>query len=77
MHFKKVLDSSERWVDQGSEFYNNAFKHFLKNNGIIMYPTHNERKFVVAERFIRTLKDRIYKHMTAMNTIIHTTEALK
>ena len=30
-----------------------------------MYSTHNERKSVVAERFIRTLKNKIYKHMTA------------
>ena len=30
-----------------------------------MYSTHNEGESVVAERFIRTLKNRIYKHMTA------------
>ena len=30
-----------------------------------MYSTHNEGKSVVAERFIRTLKNKIYKHMTA------------
>ena len=28
-----------------------------------MYSTYNEGKFVVAERFIRTLKNKIYKHM--------------
>ena len=27
-----------------------------------MYSTHNEKKSVVAERFIRTLKNKIYKH---------------
>ena len=31
-----------------------------------MYSTHNERKSVVAEIFIRTLKDKIHKHMTAV-----------
>ena len=31
-----------------------------------MYSTHNEGKPVVAERFIRTLKNKIYKHMTAI-----------
>ena len=31
-----------------------------------MYSTHNEGKSVVAERFIRTLKSKIYKHMTAL-----------
>ena len=30
-----------------------------------MYSTHNEGKSAVAERFIRTLKNKIYKHMTA------------
>ena len=59
--FQKILDSSKRkpnkiWVDQGGEFYNNLFKRFLKINNIEMYSTYNERKSVVAERFIRTLK---------------------
>ena len=31
-----------------------------------MYSTHNERKSVVAERFIRTLKSRMYKYMTSI-----------
>ena len=29
-------------VDQGSEFYNNSFKKWLKDNNIEMYSTHNE-----------------------------------
>ena len=32
-----------------------------------MYSTHNEGKSVVAERFIRTLKSKIYKHMTSIS----------
>ena len=35
-------------------------KSFLQNNGIDMYSKHNEGKPVVAERFIRTLKNKIY-----------------
>ena len=31
-----------------------------------MYSTYNEGKSVVAERFIETLKNKIYKHMTAV-----------
>ena len=31
-----------------------------------MYSTHNEEKSIVAERFIRTLKDKVYKHMTVV-----------
>ena len=56
--FQKILDSSNRKpnkirVDQGSEFYNNSFKDFLKINNIKMYSTCNEGKFVVDERLIR------------------------
>ena len=41
-------------------------KSFLLNNKIAMYSTHNEGKSVVAERFIRTLKNKIYKYMTSI-----------
>ena len=68
--FNKIIKQSERkpnkiWVDQGGEFYNNFFKKWLSDNDIIMYSTYNEGKSVVAERFIRTLKSKLYKHMTA------------
>ena len=66
--FKKILKESDRrsnkiWVDKGSEFYNNSFKKWLKDNDIEMYSIHNEGKSVVTERFIRTLKNKIYKYM--------------
>ena len=74
--FQKILDSSNRkpnkiWVDQGSEFYNKSFKDFLKINNIEMYSTYNEGKSVVAERFIRTLKNKIFKHMTAISKNVY------
>ena len=74
--FQSILDSSKRkpnkiWVDQGSEFYNNVFKKWLKGNDISMYSTYNEGKSVVAERFIRTLKNKIYKHMTAISKNVY------
>ena len=53
------------WVDQGGEFYNHVFKKWLSDNDIIMYSTFNEGKSVVAERFIRILKNKLYKHMMA------------
>ena len=61
MLFKKKLKESDRrpnkiYVDKGSEFYNNFFKKWLKDNDIEMYSIHHEGKSVVAERFIRTLK---------------------
>ena len=74
--FQSILDKSKRksneiWVDQGSEFYNTHFKKWLKGNDIIMYSTHNEGKSVVAERFIRTLKNKINKHMTAVSKNVY------
>ena len=36
-----------------------------------MYSTHNERKSVVAERFIRTLKSKIYKYMTSISKNVY------
>ena len=68
--FDKIIKQSKRkpnkiWVDQGSEFYNNVFGKWLSDNDIIICSTYNERKSVVAERFIRTLKNKLYKHMTA------------
>ena len=36
----------------------------LSDNDIITYSTYNEGKSVVAERFIRTLKNKLYNHTT-------------
>ena len=58
---------NKRWVDKDSEFRDYLFKRFLKNNNIEMYSTNNKGKSVVAERFIRTLKNKIYKYMAAVS----------
>ena len=39
---------------------------WLEKNDIAMYSTHNEVKSVVADRFITTLKNRVYKYMTSI-----------
>ena len=56
--FKKIISEGRKpnkiYADQGSEFYYNSFKDFLKINNIEMYSAYNEEKSVVAERFIRT-----------------------
>ena len=71
MHFKKIITEGRKpnkiWVDQGSEFYNSSFKRILKINSIEMYSTYNEGKSAVAERFIRTLKNKIFKDMSAVS----------
>ena len=43
----------------------------MKINKIETYSTYNERKSVVAERFIRTLKNKIFKHMTAISKSVY------
>ena len=42
-------------------------KRFFEINSIEMYLTYNEGKSVVVERFIRTMKNKIFKHMTAVS----------
>ena len=74
--FQSILKQSNRipnkiWVDKGSEFYNASFKKCLQDNDIVIYSTHSEGKSVVAERFIRTLKSKIYKHMTSISKNVY------
>ena len=74
--FQSVLNKSKRkpnkiWVDKGSEFYNASFKKWLQDNDIVMYSTNNEGKSVVVEKFIRTLKSKIYKYMTSISENVY------
>ena len=61
-----VNDSNQKpsklWVDQGRELYNQLIQEWLDN--ILMQSAYNEGKSVIAERFIKTLKAKIYKKMT-------------
>ena len=64
---------------------------WLQKNDIEVYSTYNERKSVVPERFIRILKNKLYKYMTliskkvyinksadiVMNATIHIIEQIK
>ena len=38
-------------------------KSWIEKNAVEMYSTHNEAKSVIAERFIRALKNKIYKYV--------------
>ena len=74
--FQSILNKSNRkpckiWVHKGSEFYNRSMKSRLEKNDIEMHSTHNEGKFVVAERFIRIIKNKIYKHMTSISSNVY------
>ena len=71
--FQKILKESNGkpnkiWVHKGSEFYNKSVESWLDKNDIEMYLTHNEGK---SERFIRTLKYKIYKYMTSLSKNVY------
>ena len=70
-YFSKILKQSNSkpnkiWVDKSGEFFSSSMKSWLQKNDIEIYSTHNEGKSVVAERFIRTLNNKIYKYMTSV-----------
>ena len=46
-------------------------KSWLERNDIEICSTHNEEKSVIAERFIRTLKIKIYKYMTSVSKHVY------
>ena len=58
-------------VDKGGEFYNKFFKKWLQDNDIVTYSTHNEGKPVGTERYIRTIKNKIYKYMTSVSKNVY------
>ena len=41
------------------------------NNDIAMYSTFNGGKSVIAERFIRTIKNKIYKYITSISKYVY------
>ena len=76
MLFQKILKEPNRkpnkiWVDKGSEFDNSSFKKWLKDNDIEIYSIHSEGKSIVTERFIRTLKTKIYRYMTSISKNVY------
>ena len=56
------------WSDKGSEFYNKQVKELLKESNIKLYSTENEEKSSVVERWIGTMKQRMFKYFTAHDT---------
>ena len=69
--FQKIISEERKpnkiWIDQGSEFNNNSVKDFLKINDVEICSTYKEGKSLVAERFLRTLKSKIFENMTGIS----------
>ena len=56
---------------QGKRIIVNSFRKWLKDNDFEMYSVHNEGKSFVAERFIKTLKAKIYKYMISVSKNVY------
>ena len=70
--FQKILDEPNHklnkiWVDKSSEFYNTSLRSWLEKKRYRNVFNNTEGKSVVAERFIRTLKNTIYEDMTLVS----------
>ena len=63
--FKEIFDTGVKpkkiWTDSGGEFYNKTVENLFKTNDITLYSTSNEVKATIAERFVRTLREKIEK----------------
>ena len=79
MLFKKnlmrlIAKQKKIWVDKGSEFYNWLMKYGYKimiKKCIQKWNVFNEGKSVVAEKFVRTLKNKIYKFLTSVSKNVY------
>ena len=56
------------WTDKGKEFYNKDMDDLRKLHKIELYSTENEEKSSIAERWIRTMKEKMFKYFTDNNT---------
>ena len=58
--------SEKMWVDEGKEFYNKDVKDLVD-----IYSTENEENSSVVERWIRTMKEKIWKYFSANSTDVY------
>ena len=72
----KILEKPEArgytriFSDRGREFYNKEMRTFLGRKKMFVYSVYSqETKASVCERAIRTLKNKIYRYLTAYNTL--------
>lgn len=71
--FEEILDEQPRRpdrirTDMGGEFKSGAFRDLCDRHNIIHFMTYNEKKANFVERFIQTLKDKLFRYMVELNT---------
>ena len=49
------------WVDQGIKLYSKRMPEWLDSNNILRYSKYNEGKSVIAEKYIKTLKAKLFR----------------
>ena len=62
----KERKPEKMWLDKGKEFYNKDVKGLIE-----LYSTENEEKSSVVERWIRTMKEKMWKYFTDNNTNVY------
>ena len=62
----KERKPEKMWVDKGKEFYNKDVKELIK-----FYSTENEEKSSVVERWIRTMKEKMWKYFTTYSMSVY------
>ena len=66
--FKRIFKEGRKpkflWTDKGKEFYNKHVEELLDKNSVKLYSTENEEKSSVAERWNRTIKNKMWKQFT-------------
>ena len=67
------MDENQKkaWVAKDRKFYDRLMKKWLQGNDIEMYSTYNEGKSVVARRFIRILKNKVYRYVTSISKNVY------
>ena len=68
---KEILDESgvtpkNLQTDNGKEYYNSSFSNLMKKYGINHYSTFSNLKASIAERAIKTIKNKIWKHFSML-----------
>ena len=70
--FKSIIEDRKPkkvQYDQGIEFKNKEFQKLLREYDIISYEARNDTKAAIVERFNRTFKNKMYRYLTAENTL--------